>query len=59
MNDPRSKRLKRNIELTSGGWARVTQRGEPAFDLTRLSYACHVTPGCDKIVDWELYRVRV
>lgn len=33
INDPRGTRLQPNVELTPGGWARVTQRRVPAFDL--------------------------
>ena len=33
MNDPRGTRLQPNVELTPGGWVRVTQRRVAAFDL--------------------------
>ena len=35
MNDPRGTALRANVELTPGGWARVTQRRVDAFDLGR------------------------
>ena len=33
MNDPRGTRLQPNVELTLGGWVKVTQRRVAAFDL--------------------------
>lgn len=35
INDPRGTRLGPNVQLTPGGWFRVTQRRVPAFDLAR------------------------
>ena len=33
MNDPRGTGMRANVELTPGGWVKVTQRRVPAFDL--------------------------
>ena len=33
MNDPRGTAMRANVELTPGGWVKVTQRRVPAFDL--------------------------